>query len=139
MDTMDQLQKFISREIEKAMEPYKSKLEEIQNTLKTRPPHNIIVKKTSDLAAEIEDPVERRKYSRRLSAYLARLLKKDRKDWPPCIADLSRDGREYVVFFRFEEAEPKRKRKTYVDLVLESQGVDPLRTNQRRGTKRASS
>ena len=79
----------------------------------------IIMKKTSDLVSGIDDPVERRKYSRRLSAYLGR-LHSGKAEKPRCIQEVARDGREYVVFFRVEEAQPKRKRKTFVDMVLEA-------------------
>lgn len=117
VDTMDQLHEFISREVEKvltAMEAHKSEvLEEIQKTPKTGPPNNIIVKKTPDLVSGIDDPVERRRYSRRLSAYLGRLYSGQTK-LPRCIREVAKDGREYIVFFVVEEAEPKRKRKTII-------------------------
>ena len=77
----------------------------------------IIMKKTSDLVSGIDDPVERRKYSRRLSAYLGR-LRSGQAEKPRCIQEVVKDGREYVVYFVFEETQPKRKRKTYVDMVL---------------------
>lgn len=79
----------------------------------------IIRKKTSDLVAGIEDPEERRKASRNWSGYLKRIYQ-GKVEKPRFIHEVARDGRHYVVYFRVEGADQKRKRKTVMDLTLES-------------------
>lgn len=77
----------------------------------------IIMKKTADLVSGIDDPAERRRYSRRLSAYLKRLYSGQAK-LPRCIQEVARDGREYIVFFRVEEAQAKKKRQTFMEMMV---------------------